>query len=92
MLAVQDRQPKIPNLKALPRRFAASSITGETMAPALANPIAAELNGSDSTSSAEALARRLGQRRQSLGRVGGSERECPHHDASCELDLEGVVA
>jgi diguanylate cyclase len=72
MLEVQDRRPKIPNLKALPRRFATSSITGETMAPALANPIAAELNGSDSTPSAEALSRRLGQRRQSLAAEVGS--------------------
>src|SRR6202044_806019 len=36
--------------------------------------------------------RRTGQRRQSLGRAGGGEHECPHHDTSCELDLEGIVA
>jgi diguanylate cyclase (GGDEF)-like protein len=35
-------------------------------APALPNPIAADLDGTDSRPSAETLARRLGQRRQSL--------------------------
>src|SRR5215468_847967 len=35
---------------------------------------------------------RTGERRQSLGRAGGSERECPLHDASCKFDLDGVVA
>ena len=75
MLKVRNRLPKIPNLKALPLRFAASSINGETMvnvAPALPNPIAAELDGTDSKPSAEALSRRLGQRRQSLAAEVGS--------------------
>ena len=75
MLKVRDRLPKIPNLKAFPFRFAASSIDGETMdhvAPALANPIAAELDGVDSKPSAIALSRRLGQRRQSLAAQVGS--------------------
>jgi len=42
------------------------------VAPALPNPIAAELDGTDSKPSAEALSRRLGQRRQSLAAEVGS--------------------
>jgi diguanylate cyclase (GGDEF)-like protein len=44
----------------------------DNVAPALPNPIAAGLNGTDSKPSAEALARRLGQRRQSLAAEVGS--------------------
>ena len=42
------------------------------VASALPNPIAAELDGADSMPSAEALSRRLGQRRQSLAAEVGS--------------------
>jgi diguanylate cyclase (GGDEF)-like protein len=44
----------------------------DNVAPALPNPIAAGLNGTDSKPSAEALARRRGQRRQSLAAEVGS--------------------
>src|SRR5262245_53810903 len=35
---------------------------------------------------------RAGQGGHLLGRAGRGKRERPHHDASCELDLEGIVA
>ena len=44
----------------------------DNVAPALPNPIAAELDGTGSKPSAEALARHLGQRRQSLAAEVGS--------------------
>lgn len=44
----------------------------DNVAPALPNPIAAELNRAGSKPSAEALSRRLGQRRQSLAAQVGS--------------------
>ena len=71
----QIRFPKIPNLKAFPRRFSAGSTNGDKMGTAASsflNPIAAELEGVDPQPTAKALARRAGRRRQIQGMVGVS--------------------
>lgn len=68
-----ESSQKIPNLKAFPLRFFASSTNGETMgtaASSFVNP--AELEGAGSQPTAKAWLRRARQRRQILAMIGAS--------------------
>lgn len=68
-----ESSQKIPNLKAFPLRFFASSTNGETMgtaASSFVNP--AELEGAGSQPTAKAWLRRTRQRRQILAMIGAS--------------------